>query len=80
MVCYGAVFLLAHAGVGLHVLETLRGQLPLHGIYMFLSLFAGLGIGHFLTCLTVGCTGNECFCFCCDECRCLPFDSGSGRV
>ena len=33
----------------MHVLETLRGQPPLHGTYMFLSLFAGLGVGHFMT-------------------------------
>ena len=33
----------------MHVLETLLGQPPLHGTYMFLSLIAGLGDGHFLT-------------------------------
>ena len=38
-----------HAGVGMHVLETLLGQPPLHGTYMFLSLIAGLGVSHFLT-------------------------------
>ena len=37
------------AGVGMHVLETLLGQPPLHGTYMFLSLIAGLGVGHFMT-------------------------------
>ena len=49
MVCFGALLSFAHAGVGMHVLETLRGQPPLHGTYMFLSLFAGLGVGHFMT-------------------------------
>ena len=57
MVCYDALLLHAHAGVGMHVLETLRGQPPLHGTYMFLSLFAGLGVGHFMTGLC--CTGNK---------------------
>ena len=33
----------------MHVLETLLGQPSLHGTYMFLSLIAGLGDGHFLT-------------------------------
>ena len=32
----------------MHVLETLLGQPPLHGTYMFLSLIAGLGVGHFM--------------------------------
>ena len=42
----------------MHVLETLLGQPPLHGTYMFLSLIAGLGVGHFMFGCVDG-TGNK---------------------
>ena len=53
MFCLGAWLSCARAGVGVHLLETLRRQPPVRGTYMFLSLLAGLGSGHFMIRLCV---------------------------